>query len=123
MTHLTRIIILVVGLAVIGSANSQISKTITYQGVLTDASDARITGTVALDLNIYAASGGGSLYADSHASVDVANGLFTVVIGTGTGGAIALPLATKGKRPTRMSRPCSLAFASVSPTLATCGLQ
>ena len=75
----------------IGTVHAEIAKTITYQGVLTDASGARITGTVALDLNIYAASGGGSLYADSHASVDVANGLFTVVIGTGSGGAIGLP--------------------------------
>ncbi len=70
---------------------AQIAKKITYQGVLKDASGARITGTVALELNIYATSGGGSLYADSHASVDVANGLFTVVIGTGSGGAIGLP--------------------------------
>ena len=35
--------------------------------------------------------------------------------------ATALPLPAKVKRPTRMSRPCSLALASVSPTEATCG--
>jgi hypothetical protein len=73
------------------TAHSQISRTITYQGVLKDASGARVTATVALDLNIYATTGGGSLYSDSHAGVDVANGLFSVVIGTGTGGAISLP--------------------------------
>ncbi|HCN06990.1 MAG TPA: hypothetical protein DIT01_03585, partial [Lentisphaeria bacterium] len=74
----------------IGTVHAQIARTITYQGVLKDASGTRITGTVALDLNIYAASGGGSLYSDSHGSVAVANGLFTVVIGTGSGGAIGL---------------------------------
>jgi len=70
---------------------AQIAKTITYQGVLKDASGTRITGTVALGLNIYAASGGGSMYTDTHGSVEVDNGLFTVVIGTGSGGAIGLP--------------------------------
>ncbi len=88
ITTLTLVAALCLG---IGTGYSQISKTITYQGVLKDASGARVTGTVALGLNIYAVSGGGSLYADNHASVDVANGLFTVVIGTGSGGAIGLP--------------------------------
>jgi hypothetical protein len=69
----------------ISTVHSQITKTISYQGVLKDASGRRVTGTAALNLNIYAASGGGSLYNDSHGSVDVVNGLFTVVIGTGTG--------------------------------------
>ena len=83
---------LIVGLLLVGTfTEAQISRTITYQGVLKDASGARVTGTVALDLNIYATTGGGSLYSDSHASVDVANGLFSLVIGTGSGGAISLP--------------------------------
>ena len=75
----------------VGTAHAQIAKTITYQGVLKDASGTKITGTVDLDLNIYAASGGDSLYADSHAGVSVVNGLFSVVIGTGSGGEISLP--------------------------------
>ncbi|HCN09297.1 MAG TPA: hypothetical protein DIT01_15325, partial [Lentisphaeria bacterium] len=83
---------LIIGLLLVCTfTEAQIAKTITYQGVLKDASGVRVTDTVNLDLNIYAASGGGSLYVDSHASVDVANGLFTVVIGTGSGGAIGLP--------------------------------
>ena len=70
---------------------AQIANTITYQGVLKNAGGSRITGTVALGLNIYAASGGGALYTDTHGSVEVDNGLFTVVIGTGSGGEIDLP--------------------------------
>ncbi len=87
-----KLLTLIIGLLVLGTfTEAQIAKTITYQGVLKDASGARVTGTVDLDLNIYAASGGGSLYADGHAGVSVDNGLFSVVIGTGSGGAISLP--------------------------------
>lgn len=87
-----KLLTLIIGLLVIGTlAEAQIAKTITYQGVLKDATGARVTGTVDLDLNIYAASGGDSLYADGHTGVSVANGLFSVVIGTGSGGAISLP--------------------------------
>ena len=42
---------------------------------------------------------------------------------SGSPSAMALPLPTKGNRPSLISRPASLALASVSPTLATCGSQ
>ena len=51
-THVNAAIICI-GLIIGGLAQGQIAKTITYQGILKDASGTRVTGTVALDLNIY----------------------------------------------------------------------
>ena len=68
---------------VIGQA--QIPKTITYQGVLTDANGQPITNTVDIDLRIYdAINAVDVLYMETHNAVAVDAGLFNVVIGSVT---------------------------------------
>ena len=70
---------------VIGQA--QIPKTITYQGVLTDANGQPITNTVDLELRIYDAINAvatDALYMETHNAVAVDAGLFNVVIGSVT---------------------------------------
>ena len=70
---------------VIGQA--QIPKTITYQGVLTDANGQPLTNTVDLELRIYDAINAvatDALYMETHNAVAVDAGLFNVVIGSVT---------------------------------------
>ena len=67
----------------IGTAHAAITKQIAYQGVLKDGTG-NYTGTVDVTVNIYAVSGGGSLYTEAHTGVAVANGLFTIHIGSVT---------------------------------------
>ena len=70
---------------VIGQA--QIPKTITYQGVLTDAAGQPLLGPVDLELRIYDAIfalPADALYMETHNAVAVDAGLFNVVIGSVT---------------------------------------
>ena len=70
---------------VIGQA--QIPKTITYQGVLTDANGQSLTNTVDIELRIYDAINAVAtdvLYMETHNAVAVDAGLFNVVIGSVT---------------------------------------
>ena len=63
---------------VIGQA--QIPKTITYQGVLTDANGQPLTSTVDLELRIYdAINAVDAVYMETHNAVAVDAGLFNVV--------------------------------------------
>lgn len=56
--------------------------TITYQGVLTNASGELIDGSRDITFKIYNASSGGSaLWTEAKSAVGVANGLFTVELG------------------------------------------
>ena len=67
----------------VGTAHAAITKQIAYQGVLKDGTG-NYTGTVDVTVNIYAVSGGDSLYTEAHTGVAVANGLFTIHIGSVT---------------------------------------
>ena len=70
---------------VIGQA--QIPKTITYQGVLTDANGQPLTNTVDIELRIYDAINAvatDALYMETHNAVAVDAGLFNIVIGSVT---------------------------------------
>ena len=70
---------------VIGQA--QIPKTITYQGILTDANGQPITNTVDLELRIYDAINAvatDAVYMETHNAVAVDAGLFNIVIGSVT---------------------------------------
>ena len=67
----------------IGTAHAAITKQIAYQGVLKDGTG-NYTGTVDVTVNIYAVSGGASVYTEAHSGVAVANGLFDIKIGSVT---------------------------------------
>jgi len=67
----------------VGTAHAAITKQIAYQGVLKDGTG-NYTGSVDVTVNIYAVSGGASVYTEAHTGVNVANGLFTIHIGSVT---------------------------------------
>ena len=67
----------------IGTADAQITKQFAFQGVLKDGTG-NFTGTVDVTANIYAVSGGASVYTEAHTGVAVANGLFTINVGSVT---------------------------------------
>jgi len=67
------------------TANAQIPQTINYQGYLTTPSGAAVNGNVAMTLKLYdAVVAGNELYAETHPSVTVANGIFNVQVGSVT---------------------------------------
>lgn len=64
---------------------AQIPQQLPYQGVLTDTNDNPLNGTVNLTFRIYSASIGGSpLWSETQPSINVANGLFNVLLGNVT---------------------------------------
>ena len=67
----------------IGTADAQITKQFAFQGVLKDGTG-NFTGTVDVTANIYAVSGGASVYTEAHTGVAVANGLITINVGSVT---------------------------------------
>ena len=54
---------------------------INYQGVLKDASGAKVDGTVDIDLNLLPLGGGTAVFSESHSGVSVVGGLFSLKIG------------------------------------------
>ncbi|MCP4001494.1 MAG: hypothetical protein GY727_11350, partial [Gammaproteobacteria bacterium] len=77
--------LLVVLLSVISiSVFAAVPQTISYQGVLTDSGGVPVTGPVSIEVRIFdAAISGTQLYSESHASVTVDEGVFTVALGSG----------------------------------------
>ncbi|MBX3674424.1 MAG: hypothetical protein KF776_15705 [Burkholderiales bacterium] len=64
-------------------AFAQAPATVHYQGFLTTATGHAVDGTASLQVRLYAASTGGSaLWAETHGSVPVANGVFAVTLGS-----------------------------------------
>lgn len=63
-------------------AEAQVPRLISYQGYLTDAGGAPISGTRNLTLALYTVSAGGTaLWTETHTSVPVTNGVFEVYLG------------------------------------------
>ena len=62
-----------------------IPQTLSYQGYLTDASGAPLTGAHSLTFSLYTVSSGGTAqWSETQGTVQVSNGLFTVELGNGT---------------------------------------
>jgi hypothetical protein len=77
--------ILIVCLGGALSAHAAVPRTLTYQGYLLSGSGQPVSGPVEVTFKLYdAASGGSALWAETHASVLVSNGLFTVTLGSVT---------------------------------------
>jgi len=74
---------LFVSLFLIAGSFAQDSLLISYQGLLTDDGGDPVTGTPSMTFTIYDA-GGVSKWSESHPDVSVANGLFTVILGSQT---------------------------------------
>ena len=67
-------------------------QTLNYQGYLTNPGGTPVNTQVMMTFRLYnAAIGGTALYTETQPSVNVTNGGFNVLIGTGTGGPISLP--------------------------------
>ena len=67
----------------IGVAFAEIPKIINYQGKVTDAQGAPLTGSYALTFRIYdAESGGNMLWEEAHSGVVVDKGLFNILLGS-----------------------------------------
>ena len=64
------------------SAFAQIPQTMSYQGVLTDAAGNPVAGPVELTFKLYDAATDGTLLWQETQQVDVANGLFNVILGS-----------------------------------------
>ncbi|MBL4888634.1 MAG: hypothetical protein JKX97_01275, partial [Candidatus Lindowbacteria bacterium] len=66
-------------------APKEVPKFLNFQGLLTDSSGARVTGTQNVTFKIYdVASGGSALYSENHATLSLDNGIASVVIGSVT---------------------------------------
>lgn len=66
---------------------AQIPETMSYQGLLTDASGTPLNGSYNLTFRLYESdSGGTALWAETHPSVEVVNGVCSVILGKGDPG-------------------------------------
>lgn len=79
------IFIFVFALVLYPIANAQIPKIISYQGILTDANGAPLTGNYDITVKIYdVESGGTALWTETHSGVAVSKGVFSVMLGSAT---------------------------------------
>ncbi|MEO5930325.1 MAG: hypothetical protein ABIR47_10375, partial [Candidatus Kapaibacterium sp.] len=86
----------ILGLAIVSTAHAQVPRTISYQGVLSNAGGAFIPdGNHTLRLNFYDAVAGGVLLYSEAQSVAVVSGTFNVIIGSVT----PIPAAVNFDRP------------------------
>ncbi len=70
---------------IITNSLSQIPKLINYQGKLTDANSLPVNGTRSITFSIYeSATGGSALWSETHASVTVTDGIFSILLGSVT---------------------------------------
>ncbi|MBM3281692.1 MAG: hypothetical protein FJY91_03110, partial [Candidatus Harrisonbacteria bacterium] len=68
----------------------QVPKTIGYSGFLSDSSSNALSGSYSFQVKLYdTLSGGSALFSETHSSITVANGYFSLTIGTST--ALSLP--------------------------------
>jgi hypothetical protein len=75
--------ILILCLLVAAPAQAMVPKTVSYQGFLTNASGQPMNATVDIAFRLYgAATGGPTLWLETHESVVVSNGVFAVVLGS-----------------------------------------
>ncbi len=64
---------------------AQIPKLINYQGKLNDANGLPVNGTRSITFSIYeSAAGGSALWSETHASVTVTDGIFSILLGSVT---------------------------------------
>jgi len=86
MIRLTKIAALVLALAVlvVSMAVAATPTSLQYQGRLTDNTGAPLTGTYSVTFTIYSDSAGTANLWTEARSVTVANGLFSITLGTGT---------------------------------------
>ena len=67
------------------SAGADVPRTISYQGYLTDGAGQALTGPTAITFRLYEAlEGGEALWAEGHGAVELAEGRFTVALGSVT---------------------------------------
>ena len=75
----------IMGLALASTATAEVPKIINYQGWLTDSLGTPIDTTVAMTFSIYDSDlGGFSKWSETHSSVTVTGGVFSVLLGMGT---------------------------------------
>lgn len=78
-----RIIMLLILLLSVVTVEAFVTKTMSYEGYLTDRGDNRLSGTYTMNFSIYSASTGGALLWDERGqSVLVTNGVFTHILGS-----------------------------------------
>ena len=77
---------------VMGTGTADVPRLITYQGLLTDATGARVPdGNYSLTFKLYSTElGTHALWTETHPSVAVARGVITVVLGSTTPGGVSL---------------------------------
>ena len=64
-------------------ARAQVPGRVNFQGLLLDSAGQPLTGTVSLQLQLFAAASGGSaLWTETHAAVSVSEGIYDVVLGS-----------------------------------------
>jgi hypothetical protein len=77
--------ILPVCLGIALSAHAAVPRTMTFQGFLVNGSDQAVNRLVEITFKLYdVASGGSALWTETHVSVPVSHGLFTVKLGSVT---------------------------------------
>ena len=82
MAKISRLLLLAVALILPLQSLAQVPKTLHYQGYLTISAGAPMSGPVAMTFGLYDDKVGGSLlWSETHASVDVTNGNYQVILG------------------------------------------
>jgi hypothetical protein len=77
--------IMALGLLAVSICRANVPNHINFQGTLTDTSGHPVTGAQIMQFSLFTDSTGGSaLWSEAHSSVNVANGLFRVVLGSAT---------------------------------------
>ena len=79
------LLLMLLTLAMVSGCGAVLLNQISYQGYLTDGGGNPVTGNRAMTFRLYTTSSGGSaVWTESHGSVPVSNGLFTVALGSVT---------------------------------------
>jgi hypothetical protein len=82
--HLVMTSLLLIGVCRLSSVRADVPATINYQGQVLGAGGAPVAGPVNVDIGIWdAANGGTRLYREQHLNTPLANGVYTLRLGTG----------------------------------------
>lgn len=77
------LLVLLIGLLAPAFSAAAVPRTINYQGYMKDSGGTPLNGTASIKFSLYSSSSGGSeLWTETHSSVAVSNGLYSVILGS-----------------------------------------
>jgi hypothetical protein len=115
-----RVATLVLAVCLAPAALALVPGEINYQGLLLDSGGSPITGPTDLDFELFElATGGSSVWSESHGDVDVLDGVYDLILGSSTpitpalvaGGALWLEITVEGETLTPRQRIVAVPYA------------